>query len=189
MPLGGNATGASRVVGSRSSPWRYAVKRQRNLWLLRHAEAAQLGARDLDRPLTERGQRQAAQLGETLAASNVLVDLVLCSPARRTRETLAGLTLAPEPEVRIVDGIYEAGVDTLHELVREIDETATTVLMVGHAPGIPGLLHALADADSTTRLAPVAHHYPPATAVRLVSPLRWQQWDQAYLSQMQLPQA
>ncbi|MFC7481813.1 SixA phosphatase family protein [Luedemannella flava] len=66
----------------------------RTLAILRHAKADNPpGVADLDRPLTPRGHADATAAGAWLAAKAILPDLVICSPARRTRETWHGVAL------------------------------------------------------------------------------------------------
>ena len=141
------------------------------LLLLRHATAKQgpPGGRDADRPLSDRGRREAAGVGAFLRDAGLRVDHVLCSPAVRTQETL-GLALgapAAEVVVELVTGLYQASADELLALVAELD--AATVLVVGHAPAVPAAVDLLADptGSSAAALAAVAHRYPPGTLARL----------------------
>ncbi len=81
------------------------------LLLLRHAKSAWdvPGAPDFDRPLAPRARRAATMIGEHLAAHRLLPDRILCSSARRTRETLIGLlpVIASDLEIRITRDLYE----------------------------------------------------------------------------------
>ncbi len=108
----------------------------KTLLLLRHAKAG-AGAPDRDRGLTGRGRRQSAAAGRYLAAADLRPGLVLCSDARRTRETLAGLGLGDGPAVRFAPGLYDGHVPELLALVRGIGEGGVSrVLVVGHNPAI-----------------------------------------------------
>jgi Histidine phosphatase superfamily (branch 1) len=93
------------------------VSETRTLLLLRHAEAEETrpGSRDRDRRLSERGREQAAAVGETIRSAGWAVDHVLCSPAERVRETVAGLELPEDVEVEVVDALYDAGSDNIIE--------------------------------------------------------------------------
>ena len=137
------------------------------LLLLRHAEAeaTRPGFRDRDRRLTERGREQAATVGERIRAEGWTVDHVLCSSAVRTRETLAGLTLTEDPVVEVFDGLYNAGSDSIIELVETLPDQARCALVVGHAPGTPGVLWELIDQTSAEPAAwsVVSQRFPPAT--------------------------
>lgn len=132
---------------------------ERTLVLLRHAKAEQTpDAPDLGRRLTARGQADAAAAGAWLARHGLLPDVVLCSTARRTRETwhavALGMTGSPpeggptgsSPVVRYEAAAYEAQPIDLLELVRTVQPTEGTVLLVAHNPGI-SLLSALLDPE------------------------------------------
>ncbi|HEY0502752.1 MAG TPA: histidine phosphatase family protein [Lysobacter sp.] len=118
----------------------------RELILLRHAhaEAAAGGQADLDRPLSAEGLAEAEAAGRWLAEQKLVPDCVLCSPSRRTRETLeAVLGAIGYVDQRIEPSIYEATPGTLIALAdTHID--SERLLMVGHNPGfeqLAALLH------------------------------------------------
>lgn len=116
----------------------------RTIVLLRHAHAEpDAGGGDFERPLSARGRSDARRVGEHLAASGLRFARVLCSPARRTRETLA-LAL-PGVEAAFEPAIYEALPGTLARL---IDEGPDPVLLVGHNPGLEQLVAFLVDGHS-----------------------------------------
>lgn len=123
----------------------------RELILLRHAHAepAVSGQADLDRPLSPVGLAEAEAAGKWLKENNLLPDCVLCSPSRRTRETLeAVMTAIGYVEKRLEDRIYEATPGTLAALVderRDLDR----VLIVGHNPGLEQLVALMTDGTSS----------------------------------------
>ncbi|MFI7606974.1 SixA phosphatase family protein [Micromonospora sp. NPDC049366] len=134
----------------------------RTLVLLRHGKAEQNeDLPDADRSLTSRGEADAAASGAWLAKHNLLPDVVLCSTARRTRQTwhqvAMGMTgsppeggsAGPRPEVRYEADAYEAHPDDLLALVHRVDPAARTVLLIAHNPGI-SLLSALLDPARAT---------------------------------------
>lgn len=109
----------------------------RELILLRHAhaEAASTGQADLDRPLSPIGLAEAEAAGRWLKENNLLPDCVLCSPARRTRETLeAVLGITGFVEKRLEDAVYDATPGTLMGLI-EARGDVDRLLVVGHNPG------------------------------------------------------
>ena len=113
----------------------------RELILLRHAhaEAAADGLADMDRPLSAVGQAEAEAAGRWLAAQGLVPDRVLCSPARRARESLeAVLQAIGYVEQRLEDGIYEATAGTLAELA-DANREVGRLLLVGHNPGLEQL--------------------------------------------------
>ena len=125
----------------------------RKLVLLRHAKSAWPDVPDRERPLGRRGRRDAPVMGRWLRASGHVPNQVLCSTARRARETWqlvqSGLGIAPP--VEFDDGVYEAAAERLLELIRRASPAARTLLVVGHDPALPELALALA---ATT---PAAH--------------------------------
>ncbi|MFT9066451.1 SixA phosphatase family protein [Acetobacter syzygii] len=118
----------------------------RRLILLRHAEAVSpdMGCfsqeADMARRLTPDGEKAAVRCGLWLQSHALTPDIVLCSPAQRTRQTLAGvqsgLSPATIPTVQLCPEIYEAEPSALAAAVRQVPQQARTVLLVGHNPGI-----------------------------------------------------
>ncbi|MBW3550734.1 MAG: histidine phosphatase family protein [Proteobacteria bacterium] len=118
----------------------------RELILLRHAHAepAISGQADLDRALSAEGLAEAEAAGRWLAESRLVPDCVLCSPARRTRETLeAVLGVIGYVDQRIEPSIFEATPGTLIALADSHLEVGR-LMLVGHNPGferLAALLH------------------------------------------------
>ena len=114
----------------------------RELILLRHAHAepADNGLADIDRPLSPHGLAEAEAAGRWLQEQRLVPDRVLCSPARRARETLeAVLSLTGYVEQRLEERIYDATPGTLAALVDEHREVER-LLLVGHNPGMERLV-------------------------------------------------
>jgi phosphohistidine phosphatase len=120
----------------------------RKLVLLRHAKSAWPDVPDHERPLGARGRRDAPVMGRWLRAAGHVPDRVLCSTSRRTRETwqLAQAELGAAPPVSFEDRVYEASAVELLELARDAPPKMKTLLIIGHAPGIPELALMLAGA-------------------------------------------
>lgn len=113
----------------------------RELILLRHAHAepAAPGQADGDRPLSPEGLAEAEAAGRWLAEHDLVPDRALCSPSRRTRETLeAVLGKIGYVDQRLDDGIYEASAGTLAEIA-DLHREAERLLLVGHNPGLEHL--------------------------------------------------
>ena len=89
-------------------------------------------------------------MGRWLRAAGHVPDRVLCSTARRTRETwqLAQPELGTDPPVSFEDRVYEASAEELLDLARHAWSAVKTLLIVGHAPGIPELALMLAGAST-----------------------------------------
>ena len=115
-----------------------------HLYLLRHAKSSwdnpNLG--DFDRPLNKRGQKSAPLMGSVLKERKIKPDKILCSPSVRTKETLElvlGTSKLKSP-VEFVDGIYDASVGDLRSILRKQETDDQSILMIGHNPGMEGLL-------------------------------------------------
>ena len=121
------------------------------LLLLRHAKSSwdDPGLADHDRPLAARGHKAAKRIGARLRTDQTPVDLVLCSSARRARETVD--LVAPPGKIEIEDGLYGASADELLKRLRHVDDAVTSVMVVGHNPAMQELaLKLLPDADGET---------------------------------------
>lgn len=143
----------------------------RRLVLLRHATAEPDGREgDESRELTAHGLDEAARAAEWLRENDLLGEAVLCSPASRTRQTWAAIQEATGHGVLITmePAIYEADVDSLLSVVRDLDATAPeaqTAVIVGHAPGIPALAYELvAGAGDAGDLETLTRGFVPASA-------------------------
>ncbi len=149
----------------------------KHLYLLRHAKAvpAERGMADRDRPLTARGHRDARLMGTAIAEAGV-PDLILCSPARRTRETLDGVveTLAAAPKVIIVDHLYDGRDATYDEVVAAHGGSALRLLIIAHNPTIHATAVALAIKGERSARAAMAAKFPTcALAVLALDIAEW----------------
>ena len=114
------------------------------LSLLRHAKSSwnNPAVTDHDRPLATRGVVDAPLMGRAMTERGIDSDLVLCSSARRTRDTLALVLpeLKVEPKVVYEDALYHASAAEMLEMMRAVPPGASRLMLVGHNPEI----HALA---------------------------------------------
>jgi phosphohistidine phosphatase len=143
---------------------------QRQLIVMRHAKAGELpGGPDFERALRPRGCKNAESAGEWLAGQGLLPDLVLCSKARRARQTwqyvAVGLTGAGgsggsggKPEVIIDARLYEADAGQLLSIFAETDPRVRSLMYVGHNP-------AAAEVTEILVAAPVAF---PTSAIAVI---------------------
>lgn len=145
--------------------------------LLRHAKSAWEDG-DLDdheRPLNARGRKAAPAMGRWSLAAGYRPDLILCSTAARARETVA-LAFSDKKvgETVFERGLYLATAGTLFRRLQEAPETAATVLMVGHNPGLADLALFLArepeSPDEARRHKALASKFPTAGFVALRLP-------------------
>lgn len=116
----------------------------KTLLLMRHAKSDWSADfdRDEERPLDEQGRLSAARAGRWLTAVDRVPDRVVCSPAVRTRSTAeraveAGSWRRP---LDVDQRIYDADPRALMQVLASTDESAGTLLLVGHEPGLSGTL-------------------------------------------------
>lgn len=119
-----------------------------SLLLLRHAKSSWKNPAldDHDRPLNKRGKRDAPRIGALIAEQKLLPDLVLCSSARRARDTgFATLHAAGyDGETRILRSLYMADPEGIAETLRRLEGEPERVLVIGHNPGLEELIEGLA---------------------------------------------
>jgi phosphohistidine phosphatase len=116
-----------------------------SLIVLRHAKAvAGLELADIDRPLNDRGRRDAVATGKWLRDEKLLPDAVLCSPAVRTRQTLDGLALpSGTASVSYESRIYGNDPDALLDLIHRTGDDVGRLLVIGHNPSVHQLAYDL----------------------------------------------
>lgn len=120
----------------------------KRLLLLRHAKTVPAGAgiEDHDRELMKRGREDAPLVGRYMQAQKYIPDLILCSTSRRTVET-ADLVISELTGTKTIDfeeALYLAEPRIIHAAIRGAPETARTLMIVGHNPGLEQLAAALA---------------------------------------------
>jgi phosphohistidine phosphatase len=138
----------------------------KTLILMRHAKSAWDDPRqkDIDRPLNARGRKSAPQMGAWLAAEGYRPDVVLCSTAARTRETLELVKPSLPAGVRIEypRALYLAPPREMLTEIGKVPATAETVLLFGHNPGIGSLASLLAGSGDAKALGSMHGKFPTA---------------------------
>lgn len=146
------------------------------LHLLRHAKSSwKEDVEDHQRPLNKRGREAARRIGQDLPGSVGAVDLVLCSTALRTRQTLelAVAGFAARPACLFEDGLYLADCDKLLARLRRLDESVGNVLLIGHNPGLHALAAALAEPGTKPSRALVSGKFPTAARASFAIATPW----------------
>jgi phosphohistidine phosphatase len=146
----------------------------RRLIVLRHAKSAWPDdVPDRERPLGPRGLRDAPNLGRWLGDNGYVPEHVVCSTARRTRETWALVSgaLPSKPTVEYDEDLYGAGPEEFLNAVRRIPRDVTTLALVGHEPGVSELTLHLAGYGEDTRL--VQAKFPTGAAAVLATAGTW----------------
>jgi phosphohistidine phosphatase len=150
---------------------------ERVVALLRHAKSDwPEGVADLRRPLAERGRRDAPVAGRLLLERVGIPDLVLVSPAQRTRETwdLAKVAFARPPHTELSEAVYDASVDDLLLLLRDLSSRVSSVVIVGHNPGLEELAFALDDGQGDhPATARMGEKFPTSALAVLTTSREW----------------
>jgi len=143
---------------------------------MRHGKSAYpTGIADHDRPLAPRGEREATLAGEWIRAEQPPVGAVLCSTSVRTRETLA-MTRIDAPTT-FVEDIYGGSPEQLIKLIREVDDSVDTLLLIGHAPGMPYTTWELASNRYSEPAEQVSRKFPTSAMAVLEFDKSWADID------------
>lgn len=127
------------------------MRRKRQLTLLRHAKSswADAGMKDRDRPLNERGERDAPLMGRRLRERGARPTLILTSPAvraRRTAQIIAREIGYPQEFLQREEDLYLASPDEIVSVVGRQDSSFRDVVVCGHNPGLTELANRLTGA-------------------------------------------
>lgn len=129
------------------------------LILLRHAKSAwPQHTADADRPLAERGRRDAPAIGHWLRENITTIDLVVCSTAVRAVQTwgLAAAQLDATPRLRYEELLYGACAAELSSITEQFPSNASTVILVGHNPSLEDFLRLLTGATEPMKTSTMA---------------------------------
>ncbi|MCL2471183.1 MAG: histidine phosphatase family protein [Propionibacteriaceae bacterium] len=140
--------------------------------IVRHAKSEWgMGVPDVERPLAERGLRDAYAVGSLLAPYSI--DLVWCSPARRTLQTWeqarAGGAQAAQIDSR--RSLYGTWSDSLISEIAVLEESLSVLAIVNHQPTVGDLVYTLA--QPSTLALQAAEHFPTAGVAILTHDGRW----------------
>jgi phosphohistidine phosphatase len=111
----------------------------KNLFLIRHAKSswAEIGSKDFDRSLDERGLRDAPKMAKILRGMGITPDLIISSPAKRAKTSAQFFAKEfdiPLEKIDLQANVYEASESDLLHVIRNIDNAAKTVFLFGHNP-------------------------------------------------------
>ncbi len=121
----------------------------RRLFVLRHAKSSwdNPGLDDHERPLAPRGRRAVEAIAAHLDASGIEPELVLCSSARRTRETLEGVAVGGEHMIE--PALYAASTEEVLNRLRQLPDSVSSVMLIGHNPAAQMLVLRLTNHDGS----------------------------------------
>ncbi len=142
--------------------------------LLRHAKSSweDPGLLDAERPLAPRGRRAARAMAEYLRREGIGPALIICSAAKRTRETLELVAEAlPDVPAQVEQELYGAGEEDLLLRLRKLPATVTSVLLIGHNPALQELAVALAGSGEPETLDRLRAKMPTGALATLQAPV------------------
>ncbi len=121
----------------------------KTLVLVRHAKSSWKDASlaDIDRPLNKRGKRDAPVMASTFADRDIDIELVICSPSKRTRRTakiFCGEIGYQWHHVSVDKRIYEASATEILAVIKRIDDGIDSVMVFGHNPGLTDVVNRFA---------------------------------------------
>ncbi len=154
----------------------------RQIFLLRHAKSSwdDPTLDDFDRPLNQRGRKNAARMGKYLTEAAIRPSLILCSSARRTQETYDIIVSKLKDVPTVVERrLYEATSGQILALLRQMDDLVPSVLVIGHNPGLESLALFLAMGRGPL-LDRLADKYPTGALATLETDIsQWRDLDRA----------
>ena len=126
---------------------RFEQKIMKTLFVLRHAKSSweNPDVSDFDRQLNERGLKTAPIMGDRIYQNQFQPATIISSPAKRAKQTavLIKETAQIECKIEYDERIYEASPHRLLEVISELDEKKGSAMLIGHNPGLEGLIKIL----------------------------------------------
>lgn len=124
----------------------------KTLYIVRHAKSswADPGQADFDRPLNDRGKKDAPRMGKRLKERSILPDLLLSSPAKRALSTCKKIAAAigyAEGRIKTDKRLYHASSETLLDIVQNLSDKLNDVMIFGHNPGLTDFVNDVLDSS------------------------------------------
>ncbi|MEP3234155.1 MAG: histidine phosphatase family protein [Hyphomicrobiales bacterium] len=170
----------------------------RTLIFLRHAKSswALPGIDDFDRPLNERGNNAAPQIANWLVSEGIKPDVIVCSSAKRTQETLAHMEplFGQETATIMEPDLYLAPSSTLFSCTEQLDDTFETVMLLAHNPGLHDAALSVLTAASRRESGEMRSRFPTCACAVVSLPIN--SWSEittdigelnAYMTPRRLP--
>lgn len=147
---------------------------RRTFVMIRHAKSSWANPlqSDFERPLNDRGERDAPVMGQRLKNRNIQPDLIISSLAKRAKQTakkIAAAVAYPEEKIVWLEKLYHCIPSVFEEVLYELDDNIKTVFIVAHNPGITEFVNDLSPKFST-------HNMP--TCGMVVAEMEAEQWNE-----------
>ena len=120
----------------------------KTLYIIRHAKSSWDASNidDFERPLNERGKRDAPRMGKRFKEKNIHPDLMLSSPAKRaysTAKKIAKVLKYSKEEIKTDRRLYHADEETMLTVLREVKDSKNVVMIFSHNPGLTEFVNSL----------------------------------------------
>jgi phosphohistidine phosphatase len=124
----------------------------KTLYVIRHAKSSwdDLNLSDFERPLNDRGKRDAPRMAVRLKLKGIIPDVVIASPAKRafaTAKRISKVIGFPKDKIKTDRELYHAGEETILSVIRTIKEKHNIAFVVGHNPGLTDFVNTLRNDD------------------------------------------
>ena len=131
----------------------------KTLYIIRHAKSSwsDISLDDFERPLNKRGKNDAPLMGTRLKHRDIMPDIIFSSSAKRAKMTAKIIANKIDYKKKIVfkKRIYEADVNTLHNMLKNIDDKYNIAFLIGHNPGLNELAEFYVDYDDNLQHVPL----------------------------------
>lgn len=119
----------------------------KQLLLIRHAKSDQsFFGNDFERPLNERGKKDAPEMAKKLLKKNIVIDAFISSPAaraKRTAELFAKEYQVPDDDIVFITALYHAPAEVFYEVIKKLPDDAHSIAIFSHNPGITYFVNSL----------------------------------------------
>ncbi|MCY7290618.1 MAG: histidine phosphatase family protein [Ferruginibacter sp.] len=120
----------------------------KTLIIIRHAKSswANIGEKDFDRPLNERGKKDAPEMAEKLLTTNLKINAFVSSPAKRARKTCKAFMEVYGVEkdaIILLDELYDAPASTFYNVTANLNNNYNSIALFAHNPGISVFVNSL----------------------------------------------
>ena len=121
---------------------------QRTLVMIRHAKSSWTNPlqSDFERPLNERGKKEAPEMGKKLKKAGIIPELIIASSAKRTKQTakrIAEEVGYSEDKIKWEEKLYHCIPSVFEEVIYEIGQEVKTIFIIAHNPGITEFVNQL----------------------------------------------
>ncbi len=141
----------------------------KTLYIVRHAKSAWdvRTLDDIERPLNDRGKRDAPRMAKRLKEKDIHPGLIVSSPAKRaysTAKRFAKVLKYPKEAIKVVDKLYHGDEDAMLEVINKLKDKHDTIMLFGHNPGLTDFVNSIMseelDIDNVPTCGVVAFQFP-----------------------------